>query len=70
MDGMMGDFGAGGVFLGLIFWILIVAGIVMLITWLAQQGRTVPKSEESAIDILKRRYAKGEITKENFEKPH
>lgn len=69
MDGMMGgDFGFGGMFFGLIFWILVIAGIVLLIAWLAQQGRTAPKSGEPAIDILKKRYAKGEITREEFER--
>ena len=51
-----------------LFWILIVLGIVVLIRWLmrSDSGRRA-RMEESALEILKRRYAKGEIDKEEFE---
>lgn len=52
------------------FWILVIIGIVFLVRWLVDQGRTNRKmlpGEESALEILKRRYAKGEINKEEFE---
>jgi len=52
--------------LGIIFWVALLVGIVLLVVWLVKtvsgRGR-----QESALDILKKRYARGEITKEEFE---
>jgi len=49
----------------IIFAVLIIFGIVHLMNLLS--GRKEPR-EESPLHILKRRYAKGEITAEEFEK--
>ncbi len=46
------------------FLVLLVVGIV----WLVQaRGRIDSRESETAIEILKKRYAKGEITKEEFD---
>jgi putative membrane protein len=52
------------VFIGLLFRILVIAGLILII-W-ALFGRK-KGAERSALEILKERYAKGEITKEEFD---
>ena len=65
-----GGFGIFGMIFILVFWVLIIAGIVLVVKWLFEQGRSggaSASSGESALDILKKRYARGEIGKEEFE---
>jgi len=65
--GLMMHYGFGGMFMGIIF--LIVIGL--LVYFIVQAHKTksqIPTQHESPLDILKRRYAKGEITKEEFER--
>ena len=67
MDGYgYGMMGGGYWILGLIFWILVLIGLVLLIKYL-WEGGAVKREQESALEILKKRYAKGEIGKEEFE---
>ena len=49
----------------LIFWIVVIAGIAMLIqNLMAGQGRNSP--EKRALEVLSERYAKGEIDREDY----
>lgn len=52
------------------FWLLIVLVLALTVRWLWQAGSVIRSgqwSEESALEILKKRYARGEIGKEEFE---
>jgi putative membrane protein len=49
----------------ILFWGLLIAGTVFLIRWVI--GETVIKREDSALEILKKRYARGEINKQEFD---
>jgi putative membrane protein len=52
----------------LLFWILVVLGIAALVRALAGgSARSGGERPPNAMDILKVRYAKGEITREQFE---
>lgn len=68
---MMGwGYGWGGVgaVLMVIFWAVVIVAVVALIRWLwGAGGRSKTGSEEAPFEILKRRYARGEINKEEFE---
>ena len=52
--------------LSILFWILIIAGVVLIIRWL-MEGKEASNLNESALDILKKRYARGEIDQDTFE---
>ncbi len=70
--GMWGGPWGGGWWWGLImmiFWLLVLVGIVLLVVWLVRQvTRHEPRSGASrALEILQERYARGEITREQYE---
>lgn len=54
-----------------LFWIAVIVAILFLIRWLVVSTRHRMErkagSTDSALEILKIRYAKGEINKEEFE---
>lgn len=64
-----GPWFGGGIFMMIIFWALVIAGGVALFRVLVRgnrNGGTLPTN--SALEILKQRYAKGEISREEFER--
>ena len=74
---MMGWGGCGGYGMGiagslfiLVFWGLIIVGLVLVVRWLWDHGRsgTGAGVGDTPLDILRRRYARGEISKEEFDR--
>ncbi len=69
-----GGYGYGMGFLGglfmLVFWGLIVIGLVFAIcrVWNLGAGGTRTGAHETSLEILKRRYAQGEISKAEYDR--
>ena len=51
-----------------IFWIALIVAVVFLIRWLAVSPRGQEAPRGSAEEILKKRYARGEMDKEEYER--
>ncbi len=68
MNGMFG----GGMWFSWLFWIILIVVIIWAIIQFTNRSQpmnfTNSIDNETSLDILKKRYAKGEITKEEFEK--
>ncbi len=67
MDGM----GWGGMWFGWIFWLVIIGVIIWAVVTITnnnnrKQQKYFPRDED-VLEILKKRYARGEINKEQFE---
>lgn len=60
------DWGGRGIMMGL-FWVVILIAVIALVLWLAGSRRLPWTSDESPEAILKRRYARGEISREQYE---
>jgi putative membrane protein len=70
---MMNGIGWGGMWFGPLFWLLILGAIVLGVVVLVHNSRTRDQRDhlppyEDALEILKKRYARGKITKEQFER--
>ena len=65
MSWMWGAWGLGMMVMMLVFWGVVITGIVLAIRWLAGQGEK--SRSDRALDILRERYARGEINKDEFE---
>src|SRR3989442_9800107 len=68
MHPMWWVWGGGGIVMMLfilLFWGMVIAGLVVGIRWLVTQGRA--SGTDSAMQILRERYARGDISREEFE---
>ena len=70
--GGYGGYGGGWEIFGavhmLLWWVLIILGIVVLVRWLFSAGPGAHRSaEDRALAILRERYAHGEIDKAEFD---
>lgn len=75
MGGSIGGFGLAGGLIGMLFNIIIIVGIVVLVVWAVQKfssnnaGQKVVSSSQpaSAREILDIRYAKGELSRDEYQ---
>jgi Predicted membrane protein len=58
--------GYGGMFMGILF--LIALGVAIYFIIQTSKKSATGQGQETPVDILKKRYAKGEITKEEFDR--
>ena len=70
--GFLGDFGLWGwigLILNLVVWVGLLAGLALLVVWVIRRARTAPPAGggNTAREILQARFARGEITREQFE---
>lgn len=70
--GPMHDWGWGwgwpwGGVLGLLFFGLMVVGLVTVVRWLFSGARSGQQSTSKALTILEERYARGEINRDEYE---
>ena len=64
-----GIFGFGGPFVMIVLWVAIIAALVYLVRIMPWGSPEVATSRESsAQDILQRRYAAGELDREEYER--
>ncbi|MBI2860665.1 MAG: SHOCT domain-containing protein [Chloroflexi bacterium] len=54
-------------FFGLIWTIIIGGGVIALIVWLVIRLTRGSQGKQSALDLARTRYAKGEISREEFD---
>lgn len=60
--------GMGIAFLMLVFWVLLIIGIDYLIRRICLERRHAYQPDDRPLDILKKRYAAGEITKDQYDR--
>ncbi len=72
MHGWYGGFGWIGMILGAVIWLALLVGIILLIVYgirrLSHNAGSATSSQKStAREILQERYARGEITREQYQ---
>jgi putative membrane protein len=71
--GNIGVWGWIGLILNLVFWVGLIAGLILLVVWAIRRAR-IPAGtglqttgQPTAKEILQAKYARGEITREQFQ---
>jgi putative membrane protein len=59
-------FGYGSVFM-MITWIVLIIAVIYVLIRITQKNGAESSRRETPLDILKKRYARGELSKEEFE---
>jgi putative membrane protein len=65
MHPMWWGWGIGMMAMMFLFWVIIIIGLIVGIRWLF--GKSKEQKQDLALDILRQRYARGEINKDEFE---
>jgi putative membrane protein len=69
--GSLGNFGVWGwigLILNLVFWVGLIAGLILLVFWAIRRARvSSAPGQLNAKEILQTRYTRGELTREQFE---
>jgi putative membrane protein len=59
----------------LVFWLLLIGGAGALVVWVVRRLATYPRGgqppfapPDEALEVLRQRYAKGEISREEYER--
>lgn len=66
MGWMWGAWGIGMMLMMVVFWGLLAVGLIAALRWLRTGSRSDARSDR-ALEILRERYARGEINREEFE---
>ncbi len=72
MYGWMGGYGWIGMIISMVFWLVVLGGIAWLVVWAVRRSGTgnYPSQNASgfsAKEIAQQRYARGEITREQYQ---
>ncbi len=70
--GDIGGFGGWGMGVGLVFmllfWLLVILGILALVRWLQSPSSRDPAArDKTPLEIVQERYARGQIDKDEYE---
>ena len=64
---MMYNFGMGGGWFGMGLWWIVGVALVVWLVWIANRGSGKSMAGDSAVDLLHKRYASGEIGRDEYE---
>lgn len=65
--GALGAWGWASLIFHLVFWAALIAGVILLVVWLARQTRATQRHVQvNTQEILRERYARGEISRDEY----